>query len=83
MQLTFLLSLFTFLSLALGDYDLWYRTCGNGLAKLEVIAANDRQGPCSNKACSVGGQELGAGDARGGNPVSEFMSASLVSTEVC
>ncbi|KAM7210257.1 hypothetical protein V8F06_014363 [Rhypophila decipiens] len=57
----------TFLVVVVADYDLWYRSCGTGLSKLEVIAASDRQGPCSNKACSVGGL-IGAGDVRGGNP---------------
>lgn len=69
MRFAYLLSLVPFLSFAVADYDLWYRACGSGLAKLEVIAASDRQGPCSNRACTVEGQELGATDARGGNPV--------------
>lgn len=69
MQFITLVSVAAFLTVAVADYNIWYRICSSGLAQLEALSASDRQGACSAKSCSVSGL-LGAGDARGGNPVS-------------
>lgn len=69
MRFTYIASLAALVAVAAADYNIWYRICSSGLAKLDAISVSDRQGVCYSKSCSVTGN-LGAGDARGGNPVS-------------
>ncbi|KAM7199485.1 hypothetical protein V8F20_005669 [Naviculisporaceae sp. PSN 640] len=78
MRFARILLLVPFMTLVLADYNLWYRACGSGLAKLEIIAASDRQGPCGDRACLVEGQELGAGDVHGGNPCNGKCQDNLI-----
>jgi len=69
MRFTSLASVATLLTVVAADYNIWYRVCSSGLAKLDAISVSDKQGVCYSKSCAVTGN-LGAGDARGGNPVS-------------
>lgn len=81
MRFTSIASVATLLTVAVADYNIWYRVCGSGLAKLDAISVSDRQGVCYAKSCAVTGQ-LGAGDARGGNPVSFLNSHCSLHTNM-